>query len=280
MVSNGLMLTRRFGLEKTYTIIFTVPFVLEAVFLLINDYTIIPSFLDNDSVIWRTFIRNVVHPVYYGILVLILRNCAKRMHSDRAVVVTLMPLFFKAFFGRFFSSEMNSYGLVVLNSFLSVLLDIGVRLVHWNRHKLFERLSVRYPETWNKEKKILRWVFDEPEGDVFYGQFLNYEKAHEIVGIFFSLSITFVYNIYSYHLDNMPNLFVLLAIQISIEFVGQIVISLLEYYFNVPILNSTRHFKEFMPIFMWSCFVGAIFCAFRGYRVVTGQWFHLYNGSN
>lgn len=60
-------------LKWYFPIFFGLPFVLAAVFLLINDYTIIPSFLLNTNGLYRTFLRNIIHPVYYATLVIIIR---------------------------------------------------------------------------------------------------------------------------------------------------------------------------------------------------------------
>lgn len=56
-----------------YIVYFIAPFLMEAAFLLVNDYTIIPSFLLNTDLVWRTFVRNVLNPVYYAALVIFLR---------------------------------------------------------------------------------------------------------------------------------------------------------------------------------------------------------------
>lgn len=73
------------------------------------------------------------------------RICVQQLHTDRAPIMLLTPLYFKCFFGRFFNLEMISYELILLNSFLGVFLDIGVKLVWWNRSKARKIVLFCYP---------------------------------------------------------------------------------------------------------------------------------------
>jgi len=194
------------------------------------------------------------------------------MHSDRAVVIVFMPLFFKSFFGRIFNSEMGTYWLLVVNGIISVSIDIGVRLANWNRHKVIKWLGKKYPATWAHPKGFLKGLLSTPGEDVFYGQFLNYEKAHESIGIFMSLALTLISYIYTANSRDIPIVVYSLLIQVSFELTGQVITTLMEYYFDVPVLHSTGHYKEFMPIFMYSTLLGAMFCSVRGYAIITNQW--------
>jgi len=267
MLHTSWRFTKRYGFGKGFLFMFTGPLVMEAVFLLLNDYTIIPSFLANNNTVWRLFVRLIISPLFYSILIVFFRICAKNLHSDRVIIITLLPLFFKAVFGRVFATESATIGILVLNSFLSIVGDLIVRLTLWNRHQIFKYLRLRF--SFIAENGIFKHLYEVPDGDIFYGQFLNYEKAHEVIGIIFALGIQLITVVYTETYDGMPPIFYSLLVQLGIELVGQIGISYAEYKFNIPIINTTRHLKEFLPIFIFSTLMGSMFVSRRAYNILT-----------
>ncbi len=99
--------------------------------------------------------------------------------------------------------------MVVLNSFISGILDVAVRLVHWHRGTVFTRVTQYVPKTWyafiyllkwrktncccRTENQYTSWILADPSGDIIYAQFLNYEKAMEMQAIILTQTIQIVW---------------------------------------------------------------------------------------
>ncbi len=90
-------------------------------------------------------------------------------------------------------------------------------------------------------------------------------------------------------------MFVNIFIQLIIEFSAQMICTFLEYkhsihiiepafkksiylniyliYKDVPVLSATKNYKEFVPIFMYSSVMGALFCVIREFNLMAGTYF-------
>eukprot|EP01112_Ceratiomyxa_fruticulosa_P012682 TRINITY_DN3526_c0_g1_i1.p1 TRINITY_DN3526_c0_g1~~TRINITY_DN3526_c0_g1_i1.p1 ORF type:complete len:502 (-),score=37.02 TRINITY_DN3526_c0_g1_i1:106-1611(-) len=239
---NGYLFGKKYRFNH-FILFFTFPLFLDAVFLMINDFFIMPLFLENTNTYILLTIRILAQPAFYFLLIILLRFSARWLQSPRPISTLIMATFMRAFFGRVLNNEFTTLTLVFVNSVILIIVDIFLRLIFWNRKKIFNLVLPGETKSKLKSNPQYSWMWNTPAGDLLYAQFLTLEKTIEIGAIILTGAIQIVYIQVSptnfsmrwkMPFSSYEQVVYRLLIQLFLEVIANFVSTVLEIYHDIP----------------------------------------------
>ncbi|EFA85398.1 hypothetical protein PPL_02401 [Heterostelium album PN500] len=212
--------------KKFFVLWFSLPFLFMAVFLIIYDYSLLPFFLKKSTTeITRSVIRILIHPAITAVCLLVSRFCANMIKDydipPRSILsLTLIPIVFNTFYGRFFGNSMGTLLGVTISSLVLSFTDLFWKCSLRAR----DSFIVKYLCRCSKNASVIM-----KHNLPIYAEYQSFDLIFEISSNFIStfLIITY-YLVYSPSELDIGFQFKVMAIQLAFSLGTEIVVSYVE----------------------------------------------------